>query len=52
MAKKKSKRKLPPALKVSRQCAVDVGIKPFKKWSKSDRKKVAACVAKKTRKKK
>jgi hypothetical protein len=55
MAKKKrggKKRKLPKALQISRQCAVEVGIKPFKKWSAADHRKVDACVLKKTRKKK
>lgn len=35
--------------KVMTSCARDVGIKPGKKWSSSQRKKVDACVAKKTR---
>ncbi len=42
-----AKRKLPQALKLSRECAQEAGIKPFKKWSKADHKKVDACKAKK-----
>ncbi len=45
--KGKKKRKLPLALKISRECAVESGVKPFKKWAKTDHKKVDACVAKK-----
>lgn len=48
MARKK-KRKLPNALKITRQCALEVGIKPFKKWTKAQKKKVAACRARKSR---
>lgn len=43
------KRKLPLKLKLTSQCAQMAGIKPGKKWSMGDRKKVEACVIKKTR---
>lgn len=46
---RKRKRKLNTALKHTRECAKAIGIKPFKKWSASQKKRVKACVLKKTR---
>lgn len=43
------KRKLPLKLKFTGQCAQMAGIKPGKKWSPTDRKKVETCVLKKLR---
>jgi len=43
------KKSLAVKFKLTGQCARDVGIKPFKKWSAADRKKVGACVLKKMR---
>lgn len=47
--KKGKKRKLPKALKAMRECAVEVGIKPFKKWTAAEHRKVEACKLKKLR---
>lgn len=44
-----SKRKLPIKLKFTSSCAIDAGIKPGKKWTLAQRKKVESCVAKKLR---
>jgi hypothetical protein len=45
------KRKLPLKLKLTGQCVQMAGIKPGKKWSATDRKKVDACVLRKMRSK-
>lgn len=45
--KKKGKRKLPTALKYTRECAKEIGIKPFKKWTAEQKRKVAKCAEKK-----
>lgn len=42
MARKENK-----VLKNTRQCAFQMGIKPFKKWTMGQKKAVRACVAKK-----
>jgi hypothetical protein len=42
-----AKGKLPLALKLSRSCALDAGIKPFKKWTRAQKKRVSACVKRK-----
>lgn len=39
--------KIPVKLKLSRECALTEGIKPFKKWTAAQKKSVAACVDKK-----
>lgn len=44
-----AKRKLPLKLKLTGLCARDVGIKPGKKWTASQRKQVDTCVMKKMR---
>lgn len=54
MAKKKKKKKgrkktLPAALRATRACALEAGIKPFKKWTPSQKKKVRSCVDKRLR---
>jgi hypothetical protein len=46
-----SRKEVQLKFKVMTSCARDVGIKPGKKWSSSQRKKVDACVAKKVRSK-
>lgn len=38
--------KVPIKLKLTRECALTAGIKPFKKWTASQKKSVAACVDK------
>lgn len=40
-------RKVNKALKVTRECAFQMGIKPFKKWTMGQKKAVRACAAKK-----
>lgn len=53
MAKKKKKKgrkkTLPAALRATRACALEAGIKPFKKWTPSQKKKVRSCVDKRLR---
>lgn len=44
-----AKKKLPLKLKLTSSCAVDAGIKPGKKWTSSQRKRVSACVDRKLR---
>ncbi len=44
-----AKRTLPLKLRLTSSCARDVGIKPGKPWTPQQRKKVATCVARKTR---
>lgn len=39
--------KVPVKLKLTRECALTAGIKPFKKWTASQKKTVAACVDRK-----
>lgn len=43
----KIKRKLPPALAASRACALELGIKPFVKWTPKQKKDAEACREKK-----
>lgn len=43
------KKKLPLKFKFTGECARMAGIKPGKKWTMGDRKKVDACVVKKMR---
>ncbi len=43
------KRKLPIKLKLTASCARSAGIKPFKKWTSSQKKAVSSCVAKRMR---
>lgn len=42
-------RKLPLTLKLTRECALKAGIKPFKKWSPKQKRDVRACVNSKMR---
>ena len=44
-----AKKTLPLKLKLTSSCARDVGIKPGKVWTPSQRKKVQSCVARKLR---
>jgi len=46
-----AKKKLPLKLQLSSSCARDVGIKPGKPWTPTQRKKVATCVERKLRRK-
>lgn len=46
-----AKRTLPLKLRLTSSCARDVGIKPGKPWTPTQRKKVSLCVARKTRSK-
>lgn len=43
----KIKKKLPAALAVTRACSVELGIKPFVKWTAAQKKAAAACREKK-----
>lgn len=46
-----AKRSLPIKLKVTSSCAREVGIKPGKAWTPTQRKKVMGCVNRKMRSK-
>lgn len=41
------KKKVNPALAMSRACALELGIKPFVKWTPKQKKDAAACREKK-----
>lgn len=42
-------RKLPLALKLTRECALQAGVRPFRKWSAKQKRDVRACVNSKMR---